>query len=115
MRGGLEPGGTVAGRPSTGRDPAVCLDGVAGARPTESGADVDDVAAELHDRVAEAAATRDRGGDTNRWDEDVVDPLGLPLDTYRAVAWELEEWSQRLVDRLFRPVPITVPPEAPGR
>jgi protein-tyrosine phosphatase len=74
----------------------------------------DDVASELHFRVAQAEAARTRGADANPWDEDVVDPLGLPLDTYRAVAWELEGWSARLVDRLFRPVPAEVPREATG-
>ena len=26
---------------------------------------------------------------------------GCPLDTYRAIAWELDEWTARLVDGLF--------------
>ena len=30
-------------------------------------------------------------------DEDVADPLGMPLDSFRAVAWELDEWCSRLV------------------
>jgi protein-tyrosine phosphatase len=34
-------------------------------------------------------------------DQDVVDPLGLGFETYRAVAWEIEGLSRRLVDGLF--------------
>ena len=75
----------------------------------------DDVAADLGVRIAQAHAARTSGGEANPWDEDVVDPLGLPLDTYRAVAWELEGWSDRLVDRLFGPVAAAVPGEANGR
>jgi protein-tyrosine phosphatase len=80
----------------------------------DAGADDDDVASELGFRVAQAEAARGRGADANPWDQDVVDPLGLPLDTYRAVAWELEGWSARLVDRLFGGVPAGMPREATG-
>jgi protein-tyrosine phosphatase len=45
------------------------------------------------------------GAPANRFDEDVVDPLGMPLDTYRAIAWELDEWIDRLVIALYGPVP----------
>jgi low molecular weight protein-tyrosine phosphatase len=60
----------------------------------------------LADRVAEAARVRAAHGSPNPFDDDVVDPLGLPLDTYRAVAWELGEWIDRLVVGLFGPVPV---------
>lgn len=50
--------------------------------------------------VAEADALRRGGFHGNPWDEDVVDPLGLPLITYRAVAWEIDEWCRRLADSL---------------
>ncbi len=56
-------------------------------------------------RVAEADALRRSGFAGNTLDEDVVDPLGLPLDTYRAVAWELDEWCGRLVNGLFGKLP----------
>jgi protein-tyrosine phosphatase len=36
----------------------------------------------------------------NPHDEDVVDPLGMPFESYRAVAWELDEWSERLAAAL---------------
>jgi hypothetical protein len=31
----------------------------------------------------------------------VADPLGMSLETYRAVAWELDEWCRRLADGLY--------------
>ena len=34
---------------------------------------------------------------------------GLPLDSYRAVAWELDEWVARLDDGLFGAAPATLP------
>jgi protein-tyrosine phosphatase len=41
-------------------------------------------------------AIRDR-----RRDEDVMDPLGMPPDAFRAVARELDDWCTRVVDGLF--------------
>ena len=29
----------------------------------------------------------------------------MPLETYRAIAWELDEWTDRLVTALYGPVP----------
>lgn len=55
----------------------------------------------LADRVAEADAHRRAGFDGNPDDEDVADPLGLSLETYRAVAWEVADCSERLVRGLF--------------
>ena len=46
--------------------------------------------------VAEAERLRRSGVAGNTHDEDVVDPLGMPYESYRAVAWELDEWSDRL-------------------
>jgi hypothetical protein len=59
----------------------------------------------LEARVGEAAAARASGAPANRFDEDVVDPLGMPLETYRAIAWELDEWIARLVTALYGAVP----------
>jgi protein-tyrosine phosphatase len=59
----------------------------------------------LDARVGEAAAARASGAPTNRFDEDIVDPLGMPLETYRAIAWELDEWIGRLVTALYGAVP----------
>jgi protein-tyrosine phosphatase len=60
-------------------------------------------------RLAEAATIRAGGFRGNPLDDDVVDPLGLPIDSYRAVAWELDEWSERLAEALVGPVPVSVP------
>jgi protein-tyrosine phosphatase len=65
-----------------------------------------DPSVSLHERVAQAAAARADGFSGNPHDEDVVDPLGLPMQSYRAVAWELDEWIARLVDGLFGPVEV---------
>ena len=54
----------------------------------------------LQAQVARAAEARRDGFAGNPHDEDIVDPLGLPLESYRAIAWELDEWSGRLADRL---------------
>ena len=55
----------------------------------------------LTDRVARAGAERAAGFTGNQLDEDVADPLGQPLEAYRAIAWELDTWSARLADGLF--------------
>src|SRR5207248_10195244 len=36
-------------------------------------------------------------------DEDIADPLGLGLESYRAVAWELGNLCEQIVDRVFGP------------
>lgn len=53
------------------------------------------------ERLERADALRSSGFDGNPNDDDVVDPLGLPLESYRAIAWELDEWTRRLSDGLF--------------
>jgi protein-tyrosine phosphatase len=65
-----------------------------------------DPSVSLRERVAQAAAARADGFSGNPHDEDVVDPLGLPMQSYRAVAWELDEWITRSVDGLFGPVEV---------
>ncbi len=59
---------------------------------------------ELASRVAQAAAVRSTIPPTDR-DEDVADPLGQPINSYRAIAWELDELIARLMDGLFGPLP----------
>jgi protein-tyrosine phosphatase len=61
---------------------------------------------ELAARVAAAADRRRDGFAGNPLDDDVVDPLGMPLDSYRAIAWELDEWTERLAEGLAGPVPL---------
>jgi len=59
----------------------------------------------LATRAVEANTLRRNGFKGNRRDEDVEDPLGLPLPAFRAVAIEIEEWCGRLARGLFGPVP----------
>ena len=61
---------------------------------------------DIRSRVAAAAERRRQGFVGNPLDDDVVDPLGMPLDSYRAIAWELDEWTERLADGLAGPVPM---------
>ena len=62
----------------------------------------------LEGRVAAAAAARAAGSLTeeDRFDEDVVDPLGMPLETYMAIAGELQDWTERLAVALLGPVAV---------
>jgi low molecular weight protein-tyrosine phosphatase len=55
----------------------------------------------LSDRIAAATLARRRGAVPASRDDDVADPLGQPLEAYRAIAWELETWNERLVNGLF--------------
>jgi protein-tyrosine phosphatase len=64
-----------------------------------------ETASDLPARVRAAAERRREGFRGNPFDEDVVDPMGMPLDNYRAVAWELDEWTDRLAEALAGPVP----------
>ncbi len=66
------------------------------AMPAAAGADRDQVLA----RIAEAARLRETGSVAVA-DEDVSDPLGMSIDTYRAVAWEIESLVDALVGGLF--------------
>jgi protein-tyrosine phosphatase len=60
----------------------------------------------LPGRIEQAHAARRAGFAGNPLDDDVADPIGMPLQTYRATAWELDEWIVRLVDGLYGAVPI---------
>jgi protein-tyrosine phosphatase len=57
------------------------------------------------ERIAAANHARRLGVVPVSHDDDVADPLGQPLEAYRATAWELETWVQRLVDAMFGAVP----------
>jgi len=54
-------------------------------------------------RIAAAARARAGAPGTPQPAEDIADPLGLPLDRYRAIASELDDWIDRLVPALFDP------------
>jgi protein-tyrosine phosphatase len=58
-------------------------------------------AGSLADRVREADEIRRGGFSGNPHDQDVADPLGQPQDVYRAIAWELDVWIDRLIEGLF--------------
>ncbi len=64
--------------------------------------------ADLESRVAAAASLRSRGFEGNPFDEDVTDPLGSPLDTYRAIAWEIETYTDRMTEALLGPATVPV-------
>ena len=55
--------------------------------------------------IGDAAARRAEGFEGNPLDDDVADPLGMSMEAYRAMAWELQEWTERLADALYGPVP----------
>ena len=59
-------------------------------------------------RIAAAARARAGAPPTPNRDEDIADPLGLPLDGYRAIASELDDWIDRLVPALFDPAPAAL-------
>jgi protein-tyrosine phosphatase len=71
--------------------------------------ELDTSPSDLRGRVAAAATARADGAVTevDRFNEDVVDPLGMPLESYLAIAFELEEWTQRLAVGLLGPVAVT--------
>lgn len=74
--------------------------------PVGDAPDGDDSAALLSDRVAGADTARRDGFEGNPHDEDVVDPLGMPMESYRAIAWELDEWVARLIVGLYGGVAV---------
>jgi protein-tyrosine-phosphatase len=55
----------------------------------------------MSERIAAASLARWRGAVQASRDDDVADPLGQPLEAYRAIAWELGTWIDRLVNGLF--------------
>jgi protein-tyrosine phosphatase len=69
-------------------------------RPAEAAADLT-----WTERVRAASDLRASGFPGNPTDEDVADPLGLPFESYRAVAWEIDEWTARLVEGLLGKAP----------
>jgi protein-tyrosine phosphatase len=55
----------------------------------------------LSERIAAADRARRAGAVAMSYDDDIADPLGQPLEAYRAIAWEIETWTDRLVSSLF--------------
>ncbi|MCI0632714.1 MAG: low molecular weight phosphatase family protein [Actinobacteria bacterium] len=58
-------------------------------------------------RVLDADALRRSGFEGDPGDDDIVDPLGRPLDVFRSVAAELDGWCGRLADGLLGRAPAT--------
>jgi len=56
-------------------------------------------------RVSQADALRRSGFEGNPHDEDIMDPLGMPLEAFRVVAAELDEWCTRLANGLLGRAP----------
>jgi len=104
----LESDDAVAGRTFTLKELVRLLESL---RSPDPGA----LPGSLAHRVSEAAAARRAGFTGNRLDEDVADPLGLALQSYRAIAWELDEWVDRVVDGLYGAEPIRAVNEAEHR
>lgn len=61
----------------------------------------------MPERISAAGDLRRSGFEGNPYDEDVADPLGLPVDSFRAVAWELDELCRRLADGLYGRAPAS--------
>jgi protein-tyrosine phosphatase len=55
----------------------------------------------IAERISAADHARRSGAVAPSYDEDIADPLGQPLEAYRAIAWEIETWSDQLVDALY--------------
>ena len=72
-------------------------------RVVESLPEVDGATPErrLSERVAAADRLRAHGFAGDPRDDGIMDPLGMPLDAFRAVATELDGWCSRLAVGLF--------------
>ena len=66
----------------------------------------------LSERIAEADRLRREGFDP--MDEGIADPLGMPLDAFRAVAAELDAWCSRLADGLVGRTHVRAAPGSTG-
>jgi protein-tyrosine phosphatase len=64
-----------------------------------------DAATSWTERVRQAHELRRSGFSGNPQNEDVADPLGLPFESFRAVAWDVDEWCARLVEALLGKAP----------
>jgi protein-tyrosine phosphatase len=55
----------------------------------------------MRERISAAHLARRQGAVPPSRDDDIADPLGQPMAAYRAIAWEIETWIERLVTGLF--------------
>jgi protein-tyrosine phosphatase len=72
------------------------LDGFPGHSPEAATADE-----RLEEAVRWASRRRASGDFTEPQDTDIPDPLGLSVQTFRAVAWEIDMLCEALIDSLF--------------
>jgi len=68
----------------------------------------------LSERIAEADRLRREGFEGDPMDEGIADPLGMPLDAFRAVAAELDAWCSRLADGLVGRTHVRAAPGSTG-
>jgi protein-tyrosine-phosphatase len=71
-------------------------------------------ARQLKASVDAASAIREGAPELELLDEDIADPLGLGIESFRATAWELEGLARRLADGLFPGVGRTAVTEEGG-
>ena len=69
------------------------------------GSDGGDPVERLRTAAARAAEVRSAAGRLPSTDEDVADPLGLGIESFRAAAWEIGELSELLVASIFDGAP----------
>ena len=69
--------------------------------PPASGVGPDD----LPSRVEAADRARIEGAVPPSRDDDIADPLGQPIEAFRAVGWEIDMWTERLVGGLYGTAP----------
>jgi protein-tyrosine phosphatase len=68
----------------------------------------------LSERIAEADGLRREGFEGDPRDDGIADPLGMPLDVFRAVAAELDAWCSRLADGLVGRTQVRASPGSTG-
>jgi protein-tyrosine phosphatase len=93
----------AAARTFTVKELVQLLEALPGSPAEGSGAE------RLRARVAAADDLRVGGFEGNLYDLDVADPIGLSIDTYRAIAWEIDDLVARLVDGLLGPASVPTP------
>jgi protein-tyrosine phosphatase len=59
-------------------------------------------------RIRMADELRRSGFHGDPSDEDVVDPIGMSDEIYRAIAWDIDEWCRRLAAGLMGRAPVSV-------
>ena len=67
---------------------------------------------DLPTRVAAAEQARAAGAVRPSRDDDIADPLGQPIEAFRAVGWEIDTWTERLVEGMYGAAPVAPAEEA---